>query len=349
MTEIRPLLCNLANVEPIQVWPEQLVNKHQVNKRQGIDLSGDWDTLGETVRDGYIYKAFLKRLNGSDWKDTLLYKRKYKKGERWLKKLKVWDQMLKDIVENGYVHRPIKDPIDNYMSILIGRNGHMFIYNGIHRFVCCLLSKVETKIPVKVLARHDEWSTFRNNCIAYQKRRGKLYAQLPHPDLEHIPYYWTNERAELIAENSLSQGGFVVDVGAHWGTTSSVLASKGFDCMAVEKSKSHFNRLYKISQFPNASFTAVLGDVTKSDLGGTIVMLNFAHHFTTSKVKLNQLIQFLERLSAKEIFYQAHRTDDKWAPFMLPSEMLSLIGLKSGLRQFKELKTFNGRTLYHLY
>ena len=345
---ITKYLRKLKNYEPILVEPSLLTNQHSLNK-SSFSLNGDWDTLTHSITNGYIYKSFQKRLEGVDWKSTRLYQRKYKKGERWLRKLKVWDSMLQDITTNGYTQHANRDKIDEYISILIGRHGHMFIYNGIHRLVCCLLSDKDTKIPVKVLLRHTDWATFKRQCEAYAKRRGSLYCQLPHPDLESIPYYWTNERAECIADVSIFPGGHVMDIGAHWGTTSFIMAKNNFICTAIEKSKVHFNKLIKVSRFPRSGFSIANRDFTKSPLNADIgIFLNIAHHFILDKEKQKRFFHFLSLSKFNEVFYQSHRVDDKWASTMSPGEMLENIKSLTGLKSHYQLADFNGRKLWHL-
>jgi len=345
---ITQYLRKLKDYEPILVDPHDLTNQHSLDK-QTFDLSGDWDTLGQSITNGYIYKSFKKRFEGSEWKDTKLYKRKHKKGQRWLRKLKVWDLMLDDIITNGYVQRQNRDKIDEYISILIGRNGHMFIYNGIHRLICCLLSNKVSNVPVKVLLRHTEWDEFRNSCINYQKRKGKLYCQLPPPDLKNIPYYWTNERANLISENSLFPFGRVVELGAHWGTTSSILAKDKFTCTAIESSKSHFNKLLKISKFPNSTFWPINSDFTRTPQSAdTAVLLNIAHHFILDREKQKSFFHFLSVSKFNEVFYQSHQVGDKWSSTMSPGEMLSSILKLTGLKSTYQIGEFNKRVLWHL-
>lgn len=341
-------LKQLKDAPVIYVKPIDIANQHSLDKHS-FDLNGDWDILGRTVYKSFIFKSFAQRLKGEPWESTTLYKRKKRLGKRWLRKLPIWDSMLNDIVTNGYTQQPNSEPIDEYISILIGRDGHMFIYNGIHRLVCCLLSKKVDKIPVKVLLRHTEWAKFKRSCEAYAKRRGGLYAQLPHPDLESIPFNHTNERAELIAENSNFPGGTVVDIGSHWGTTSYILAQHGFKVTAIERSKNHFNRLTKISKFPGKTFDRMRGDFTIYDFNiDTLVMLNIAHHFIIDKQKRESFRKFLLANDNREIFYQAHGEDSKWAPYMSPDEMLSFIMSNSRKYNYVMLKDFNGRKLYHL-
>ena len=345
---ITKYLQKLKHYEPILVDPKDLVNQHSLNK-VSFDLSGDWDTIGESITSGYIYKSFKKRLEGADWKSTRLYQRKYKKGNRWLRKLPIWDQMLQDIVSNGYTQQPNKNRIDEYISILIGRHGHMFIYNGIHRLVCCLLSDKVSKIPVKILLRHSEWDTFKSQCLSYAKHRGSLYCQLPHPDLESIPYYWTNERANLIAKHSFYPGGSILDAGSHWGTTSYVLSTKGFKVEAVERSKPHYNKLKKLSQWPGPGFKATNSNVLDNKGSyNTLVLLNLVHHFLKDRRTLSQFIDFLNDLKFDEIFYQSHKPDDKWAPYMTPSETLKTIIEATEMYSVTSLENFNGRQLYHI-
>ena len=345
---VKKFLRKLKDAPVIYVRPSDIQNQHSLDKNN-IDLNGDWDNLGRVVQKGFIFKSFKERLEGTPWERTTLFKRKKRLGKRWLKKLPIWDSMLNDIVNNGYTQRPNSEPIDEYISILIGRNGHMFIYNGIHRLVCCLLSDKVDKIPVKVLLRHTQWAHFKRQCEDYAKRRGGLYAQLPHPDLESIPYNWTNERAELIAKNSNYPGGTLIDIGSHWGTTSYILAQYGFKVTAIERSKNHFNKLTKLSQLPGKSFNRIREDFTLLDFDiDTCVMLNIAHHFIIDKQKKESFRRFLLANDFKEVFYQAHKTDDKWSPYMKPEEMLSFIMENSRKSEYSMLKDFNGRKLYHI-
>jgi len=345
---INRYLKKLEHHPVIYIKPTDLINKHSLNKHE-FDLNGDWDKLGSHITTGFIFRSFAQRLKGIPWEDTLLYKRKRRLGQRWLKKLPIWDSMLDDIVSNGYTQQPNTDPIDEYISILIGRDGHMFIYNGIHRLCCCLLSKKVDHIPVKVILRHTEWAKFKQSCKAYADRRNGLYAQIPHPDLEHIMYNWTNERAELIAKNSNYPNGTVVDLGSHWGTSSYILAQHGFKVTAIERSKNHFNKLTKISNLPGKSFNRMKGDFTLYDFDiDTLVALNIFHHFIIDKQKRKVLRNFLLANTCKEIFYQSHKEDDKWSPYMKPVEMREMIMECTNKTTYKELANFNGRRLYHL-
>jgi hypothetical protein len=152
----------------------------------------------------------------------------------------------------------------------------------------------------------------------------------------------------LIAENSINSTKKVLDAGTHWGTTSSVLASKGFNCLAIEASPQHYRKLVKISKFPNAKFTPELGDVTTKYWNETLLLLNIAHHYIIDKTRLKRFTNWLSYIKPKEIFYQAHHLDDKWSPYMMPEEMLTSISSRTNLTNIKMLKDFNGRKLYHL-
>ena len=100
--DIKPLLGKLINAEIIWVWPEDLTNAHFVKKSEGIDLSGNWDKLGRSVLDGFIYKSFKRHLNGVEWKDTTIYKQRPKNRHWWARKLPIWDSMIADIIPNGF-------------------------------------------------------------------------------------------------------------------------------------------------------------------------------------------------------------------------------------------------------
>ncbi len=340
-------MLNLEKAPIIWVYPEELDYVHTLDRSVPISLSGDWDLHGKPFTKCMIYESFKHRLEGSKWEDTRFYKH-YNRQPNWygLTQLDYWDSMLQDIVINGYTHKPIKDHIDNYMSILIGRNGRMVIYNGIHRYACCLLSPAIQKIPVKVLARHSQWQEFKDSCIEFQKNIGKLYSQLPHPDLESIPFHYNSERTDLIAKHSLFPKGTITDIGARFGITSYGLAQNGFKVKAIEKVKEIFTFMEKISKFPGKSFTPINADfATLTDEADTLVMLNIAHHFTPN---MTRFLQFLERSSYKEIFYQAHALDNKWTAYITPKEYLKLIVKATKMSKTSELTEIGGRKLWHL-
>ena len=346
LKNLKSCLKKLKTTPVIYINPTDAANKHSLDKQKPLTEQENWDELGKSVLSTIIFKSFRERLSGSDWESTDLYKWRKRKG-RNLAKFTYWDSMLNDIVENGYSFKSLKrDPIGEYMSILIGCYGHMFIYNGIHRFCSCLLSKKPGKIPVKVLYRHPEWEDFKTKCSKYKQQ---LYCQLPHPDLKQIPFKWTNERADLIAENSLYPNGTLVDIGAHWGTISYTLAQKGFNVLAVENSLAPYKFLERISKFPGKPFSITKSNFTNMKINAdTLSMLNIAHHFIIDKDRHKKFIQFLNNLNVKEIFYQAHGIKSKWTKHIDPLAFLGLIISETKMTKAKELKTFDERTLYHL-
>ena len=340
-------LLNLENVPVIWVHPEELNISYGLNWNIPIDLSGDWDLNSNSFKENMVYRSFKQRLEGTDWKDTEFYKF-YSRQPNWhgLGKLKYWNSMLQDIVTNGYTHIPIKNPIDNYMSILIGRSGQMFLYNGIHRWSCCLLSSIKKKIPVKVLARHTRWQEFKDSCIRFQKSIGRLYSQLPHSDLRSIPFHFDSKRSNIIAKHSLFPKGTVTDIGARFGTVSYELAQYGFKVTAIEKVKSIFAFMERVSKFPGDSFLPINADFTTlTDKANTLVMLNIAHHFTPDP---KEFLAFLARSKYSEIFYQAHAIDNKWTAYITPEDYLKTIMETTKMSNAKELLEIGGRKLWHL-
>jgi hypothetical protein len=345
-------LKELENADILYVWPEEIVSKSQIDRHTEIDLNDDFDKLDWLVKDTATYKAFVDRLNGIPWEETDLYKIGVEKKRYWLTRLPYWDKMLNDIVENGYTHRPIRIEFDNHITILIGRDGDLIFHNGIHRLSAILLSKVHKKIPVRVALRHAQWEEFRNQVLEFQANnpRKQLYCQVPHPDLEHLKHWWGNDRADWVSVKSLYQGGALVDVGANWGTISSVLAGKGFNVTAIENHPTPLKFLEKISKFPRSHFKVLKGDFTGMKITtDTLLMINIAHHFIVDKRKHEKFVQFLNNLNVKEIFYQAHGWTGKIARHMKPEDMLNLIMKKTGMTDFKHLTTLRSRPLYHLF
>ena len=357
---LKKLLRASIETKPIYVDSDSLI--HQImpctDGSREITTCDDWDMHYRDIRDSNIYKMFEDRVNGNGWPDGLLADKKpsFKK-----LRLESWDSMISDITQNGYSFRPFeKCKSDEYISVMIGRDGHIILYNGIHRTCCCLLSSVKNKIPVKVIYRHPEWDAFKASISGYEERNKKIYCHVPHPDLDSIEHYWNNDRAELIAEKSFYPRGRVLDIGSHWGTTSFTLAKHGFTCVAIENNECHFRKTSKISRMNSSgggpTFTAINTNALDYIAYGetdTLVMLNIAHHFQMKKEDYDAFIRFLKANKFKEIFYQSHKDKDKWstqsATCLKPAQYRGRIMRAAGLKHYKTLATFGGRDLYHLF
>jgi len=355
------LLQQSVGAEPVWIDSDTLI--HQLfpctDRSIAITTNDDFDLGYRDIRASLIYKEFKNRSVGKPWDETKLLAKKQPRYRA--RRYKYWDAMLDDIINNGYSFRPFdKCAIDEYISVLIWRDGHILLYNGIHRACCCLLSKVKNKIPVRVIYRHPEWQAFKDSVLKYQARHEKLYCQLPHPDLETIPHYWDNERVELIAIESVYKGGRVLDIGTHWGATSHTLAGRGFDCTAIERHPGHFKKADKVSRMnPRGTdrvFRALNEDALDFNPDGkydALVMLNLAHHFQDTEKLYARFMAFLERGKFKEIFYQSHKPGDKWstqsAMSLPPTESLRRIMTAAGLQHSVRIATFGNRGLYHIY
>ena len=345
-------LRKLEDAPILWIYPEDIIYKSCIDRYTEIDLNGDFDRLGWFVKDTTTYKAFVDRLNGVPWKDTELYAIGLKKKRHWLTRLRYWDKMLNNIVENGYTHRPIANPIDNYISVLIGRDGDIIFHNGIHRLCAAKLSKVKKKIPVKLIIRHDKWTDFRQRVLKFKNSnpRKQLYCQVPHPDLNEIKYLWGNDRADWIANYSLYPNGDLVDIGVNWGTVSYTLAQKGFKVLAIENHPTPWKFLNTVSKFPGKHFSIAKKDFTGMKItADTLVLLNIAHHFMRDNGKRKKFVKFLNNLNVKEIFCQIHGWTGKIATHISPEKAIDLIMENSGMTNSKHLTTLIHRPLYHLW
>ena len=345
-------LRKLEDAPILWVYPEDIVYKSYIDRYTKIDLSGDFDRLGWLITETATYKAFSDRLNGIPWSETELYTIGVEKKRHWLGRLNYWNKMLFDIVENGYTHRPIVKPIDNYISVLIGRDGDIIFHNGIHRLCAAKLSKVRKKIPVKLIIRHAEWTDFRNKVFEFRNKnpRKQLYCQVPHPDLDQIKYLWGNDRADWIEKYSLYPKGNLVDIGVNWGTVSYTLAQKGFKVTAIENHPTPWEFLKKVVKFPGKQFSIAKRDFTRMKItADTLVALNIAHHFMKDESKRKKFVQFLNNLNVKEIFCQIHGWTGKIATQISPEETIKLIMENTGMTNSQHLTTINHRPLYHLW
>jgi len=224
----------------------------------GKIVSGNWDLNTMPFEDLDIYRAFHERfIDGRDWKETSYYRDfvyQIQKGNNIngvtdkkgiLSRLNEMDMLFEKIRTEGFrsqidMQRRSSSKMDD-ITVRIGRDGELLFEDGRHRLAIAKILKLK-RIPVRVTWRHENWYKFRMQILDYVKNRrcGKVYQPLLHPDLSDIPSVHDESRYEIISSNLDLRNGTMLDIGANWGYFCHKFEDEGFRCYAVEKSARDF-------------------------------------------------------------------------------------------------------------
>lgn len=186
--------------------------------------------------------------------------------------------------------------------------------------------------------------------------KGKLYAQIPHPDFEdwrssHKP----KERQDIMEPHLEYRGGTALEIGCYLAAFSHWLENLGYDVTAVERNATYAKVGRQIRDLWGQKFDIVHGNFydlpkTKYDL---VLALNIFHHSLKKKATFEQFESFLERLDCKLMFFEAH--DPAEGPMakayrpMNPEEFAEFIAAKTGLTQIELIgKEKNVRKIFKL-
>lgn len=145
------------------------------------------------------------------------------------------------------------------------------------------------------------------------RNRGKLYSPIPHPDFEGWPANHGSERFSIIEPHLDHPGGTVLDIGTHFGNFAQWMEGHGYNVTAIEHSKKYAFAAREIRDLLGGKF-----DVIESRFSGVKALdydialaLNIFHHSLKSKETFEELVDFLERLNVKTMFFQAHVPEER--------------------------------------
>jgi len=211
-----------------------------------------------------------------------------------------------DSLENTYQNFKPNKSIEN-IKVGIERSGKFVVFDGL--FIISLLKLLKVKeVNVKVVIRHPLWLNFSSDFLKFQSIHGEFYQPLIHPDLRFKSSY-TDQRFVIISQNLTIEKGSLLDIGANLAYFCHKFEDLGFDCYAVEIRPSNVHYMKKLRDIEGKKFKIINKSIfdLKEKLDYDIVLaLNIFHHFLREKVLYNNLVDFLNRLKLKVMYFQPH-------------------------------------------
>lgn len=298
--------------------------------------SGDWDLLTHKFEDSIIYKSLNDMfLLNVEWTKTSLFNHimsSINEGktewycsneEQAIQRGNKINQLYEKIKNNGFktqdnLEYEEKDPLvlenmtsdDIYVSIT--RDGEfLFSGNGTHRLSIAKILGIKF-IPVKIIKRHTDWEKFRKEVETMRINfwNGLTYQIPTHPDFYDLETMWSEKRYEIIKKNKFKESKTLVDIGSLFGNICYKGELDGLDCTAVENDKTY---LYVMRKTHHGLKFRIFDDsflnLDKRDYD-IVVALNIFHHFLKNETDYNDLVDFLESITFKEMFIQLHETTE---------------------------------------
>lgn len=287
----------------------------------GLIKGGNWDIPLQKFKDNMFYQSYFDRVNkATPWNETRYYNvhlKAIQSGEvrwgchnkiEWDNRCKLLDSIFLDIEKNGY--RQFK--MEDYVSVNIGRNGNILFNDGRHRLTFCLIAQVP-EIPVRITVRHAKWVLFKKQILNYankkENRNGKVYAPLTHIDLLSIPSGYGHRRFELIKDNlSKKKYNKMLDIGSHWGYFCHKFEEIGYQCVAIENNPENLYFLQKLRNAEDKAFSIYRKSLFSIDIEhhfyDVVLALAVFHHFTKDAKSHSRLVRFLNKINAREMFFQ---------------------------------------------
>jgi hypothetical protein len=247
----------------------------------------------------------------------------------------------------------------NILPVVIGRHGDIIAAS--YADVPNRPVRAGQRLAVRVVGRHRLWEDFRQEIIVFAQQEknmeGLLYTPLTHIDLTDIPSWNGTERFEAIAKHMSPEHKTVLDLGAHFGYMCEQLEGIGRQCTAVEVDPHYYYFLTKLKRAQSFSFEAVNEDIfsyIKRNLRfDTVLSLAIFHHFLKGRENYDRLVELLNRLETREMFFWAHNPEEEQMRNSYrnyaPDEFAGFITEHSCLSHFRVIGIFNYRTLYHLW
>ncbi|MFT4926954.1 MAG: 2-polyprenyl-3-methyl-5-hydroxy-6-metoxy-1,4-benzoquinol methylase [Phenylobacterium sp.] len=362
----------LLMVDPMKI--EYTVSRGRRKDKQGdfgTVQGGNWDRRCSQFHRMDVWRAFKQHfVKGVPWQQTRFYRRVIdaiaRGAIKWGCKTKAQfdtrceelDQLYEQIRTEGFRQQSALEGKENSLddvSVCIDRHGRLLFEDGRHRLCIAKLLKLKS-IPVQVSLRHTKWFDFCQKVEQYSTHfRGRVYAPLPHPDLDNFPTIQGGERFKIISEALGDCSGTLLDIGAHWGYFSHRFEKLGMTCTAVEHETRHLYFLGQLRTAVGAKFDIYDGSIFDFKLNhfDVTLALNIFHHFLKQPETFEQLKHFLQQLDTKCLIFQPHLHNSRqmkgaYRNFK-PLQFVDWVLKNTGLSQAKRLGAAkDGRPIYLL-
>ena len=302
---------NSYNVELNRI--NQSIKKSDTLSMNLSNLTNDWDSsdslipVVETREYNLLESRLIKKLK---WEDIGAYKEFVDEfsSNQFVAGCSDQKEFLRflESLENTYHNIKPNEAIET-IKVGIERGGSFVVFEGL--FIVSLLKLLNVKdVAVKVVIRHPLWLKFSSDFLKFQSIHGELYQPLIHPDLRFKSSY-TDQRFVIISKNLTIKKGSLLDIGANLAYFCHKFEDLGFNCYAVEIRPSNVYYMRKLRDIEGKKFKIINKSIFDLDekLDYEIVLaLNIFHHFLREKELYNNLVDFLNRLTLKVMYFQPH-------------------------------------------
>ena len=297
-------------------------------------ISGDWDFTGPLTDGSGFYDDLRAVAAGAGWDSTHVYASAlecFVRGEPWKGLMdrrqfeREWcaeyDRLLESIRTDGYMSQsqlPRAKPrgyiplLPDEVTVAIGRDGSLLVWEGRHRVACATVLGVE-EIPARVAFRHANWAAFRRSIDVYARKHGGMIPQpLLHPDLDNIPA-WRDCRTEFARVRSAlgSRHGTLVDLTPGWGYFCHRFEQVGSACTAVVDGTedARFMRAHRQAQERTFDVIAA-GDSGPRRSFDAALALDWMGRGDDETAEVEKLLELLGSVSVAELVVEMPRRAD---------------------------------------
>ena len=296
-----------------------VVNNYQANDMS--KLPNEWDLVPNITRieDTNEFQLIKKHFTDNvDWKEINEYK--------YFRNLLSNNQKILNCSNEQEFITYLKSLDDSFQKLMrdestslhygfkvgVGRFGEFMLLDDIFLISLFIIISIK-KIPIEVVLRHPLWIKFSSEFLRFQSVHGELYQPLIHPDLRFESSY-TDQRFLIIQENLAITNGALLDIGANLAYFCHKFEDLGFDCYAVEIRPSNVHYMKKLRDIEGKKFKIINKSIFDLNLKldfDIVLALNIFHHFLREKELYQNLIEFLDRLKLKTMYFQPHDPSEK--------------------------------------
>jgi SAM-dependent methyltransferase len=187
-------------------------------------------------------------------------------------------------------------------------------------------------------------------------KRGRLYAEVPHPDFAEWPStHKPKERQRLIEPHLQHRGGTALEIGAYLGAFSHWLEDLGYRVTAVERNPRYVAVMREVRDLWGKKFEIFEGlfpelPNARYDL---VLALSVFHHSLKRDDSFADFISFLRRLDCRMMIFEPHAPQEpqmEGAPhYMEPDKFVAFIGEHARLPRIELIGYSRRRPIFKLW